>query len=140
MNNRLIRIMLILLTVITLVGVVALVVILNLNDDPNAEPTIDEVLEASVDIEEITTNLYSNDYIKISFKIQTSSKNAKKELEKRNFQVKDIIIKELSEMKAEDLKGKEGKHHIEEMIRSKVNSIMQEGTVEKVYITSLIIQ
>ena len=51
----------------------------------------------SVDIKEITTNLASNDFIRISFKIQTDSKKAKEELEKRDFQVNNIIILELSE-------------------------------------------
>ena len=49
------------------------------------EPTIDEMIEATVDIPEITTNLASNDFIRISFKIQTDSKKAKEELEKRKF-------------------------------------------------------
>ena len=43
----------------------------------------------SVDIKEITTNLASNDFIRISFKIQTDSKEAKEELRKEIF--KSII-------------------------------------------------
>ena len=66
------------------------------NQSKDSEPTIDEVLEMSVDIKEITTNLASNDFIRISFKIQTDSKEAKEELEKRDFQVNNIIILELS--------------------------------------------
>jgi flagellar protein FliL len=133
--------MMILLVTITLVGVIALVVILKFSgDEETKEPSIEEVIENSVDIPETTTNLMSNDFIRISFKIQTDSKKAKSELEKRDFQVNNIIIEELSELKAEELQGKKGKEMIETKVKDKVNSLMQEGMVEKVYITSMMIQ
>lgn len=134
--------MLILLVSITLVGVIAVVVIMKFTGDEAAsnEPTIDEIIEASVEVPEITTNLASGDFIKISFTIQTDSKKAKEELEKRNFQVKNIIITELSELKSEELEGKAGKEKLQEKLKTRFNSIMQKGTIEKVYITSSILQ
>ncbi|RIW36414.1 flagellar basal body-associated protein FliL [Bacillus salacetis] len=141
MKNKLLTITLILLVTITLVGALALIVLLKFNDkDEVKEPSIDEVIEASVDIPELTTNLMSGDYIRISFKVQTDSKKAKEELEKRDFQVNNIIIEELSEMKSDQLQGKEGKQQLETTIMEKANSLMQEGKVEKVYITSYMIQ
>jgi flagellar protein FliL len=142
MKNKLLTIMLILLVSITLVGVIAVVVIMKFTGDEAAskEPTIDEILEASVEVPEITTNLASGDFIKISFTIQTDSKKAKEELEKRNFQVKNIIITELSELKSEELEGKAGKEKLQEKLKTRFNSIMQKGTIEKVYITSSILQ
>ncbi|EDL63951.1 flagellar basal body-associated protein FliL [Bacillus sp. SG-1] len=140
MKNKLLTISLILLVTITLVGVLALIVVLKFNEEEVKEPSIDEVIEASVDVPEITTNLLSGDYIRISFKVQTDSKKAKEELEKRDFQVKNIIIEELSEMKSDQLQGKEGKQELETTIKDKANSLMQEGKVEKVYITSYMIQ
>lgn len=140
-NNKLIMTMLILLVAIALVGAVAIVMVLNLNDqDQTKEPTIDEVLEATVDIPEITTNLASNDFVRISFKIQTDSKEAKEELEKRNFQINNIIILELSEKTAETIKGKEGQQQLEEDLKVKTNELMQDGKVEKVYITQFLLQ
>ncbi|MCR8848651.1 flagellar basal body-associated protein FliL [Rossellomorea sp. SC111] len=134
-------IMLISLATITLVGVIALVVLLKFSGDEEAkDPSIEEVIENSVDIPEMTTNLLSNDFIRISFKIQTDSKKAKEELAKRDFQVNNIIIEELSELKAEELQGKKGKELVETKVKDKVNSLMQEGAVEKVYITSMMIQ
>lgn len=141
MKSKALTIMMILLVTITLVGVIALVVILKFSgDEETKEPSIEEVIENSVDIPEMTTNLMSNDFIRISFKIQTDSKKAKSELEKRDFQVNNIIIEELSELKAEELQGKKGKEMIETKVKDKVNSLMQEGMVEKVYITSMMIQ
>ena len=135
-NNKLVMIMLILLVAIALVGAVAIIIVKQLNDNSGPkEPSIDEVLEASVDIPQITTNLASNDFIRISFKIQTDSKKAKEELEKRDFQVKDIIIQELSEMDAKDVQGKEGQLKLKEDLKAKINKILQKGEVKQVYIT-----
>ena len=133
--------MVILLVIIALVGTVAIIMLLNTNNQSNAsEPTIDEVLEFSVDIKEITTNLASNDFIRISFKIQTDSKDAKAELEKRDFQVDNIIILELSGLEVEEIQGKEGQLKLEETLKTKINEILQEGKVQKVYITQFLLQ
>lgn len=140
-NNKLVMIMLIMLVAIMLVGTIALVAVMKFTGDEGTKvPSIDEVLEASVDIPEVTTNLASNDFIKISFKIETDSKKAKEELEKRDFQVRNLIIYELSEKKSEELQGKEGKMNLEETLKSKLNSLMQEGKIKKVYITGSLLQ
>ncbi|WP_077211529.1 flagellar basal body-associated protein FliL [Bacillus dakarensis] len=141
MKNKLVMIMLIILIAITLVGAVALVVVLKFTgEEENKEPTIDEILEASVDIPQMTTNLANDDYIRISFKIQTDNKKAKEELEKRDFQVKNIIIHTLSERTSDELRGAEGQTKLEEDLKEKISEIMQEGTVEKVYITESLLQ
>lgn len=133
--------MFILLVIIALVGAVAIIMLLNTNNQSkDSEPTIDEVLEMSVDIKEITTNLASNDFIRISFKIQTDSKKAKEELQKRDFQVNNIIILELSGLEVEEIQGKEGQLKLEETLKTKINEILQEGKVQKVYITQFLLQ
>ena len=133
--------MFILLVIIALVGAVAIFMLLNNNNQSkDSEPTIDEVLEASVDVKEITTNLASNDFIRISFKIQTDSKEAKEELEKRDFKVNNIIILELSGLEVEEIQGKEGQLKLEETLKTKINEILQKGKVQKVYITQFLLQ
>jgi flagellar protein FliL len=101
---------------------------------------VDEIVESSIDIPEITTNLADGSYVKVSFKIQTDSKDGKEEAEKRDFQIKNIIIEELAEMKAENFKGKKGMIALEEKLKQQINQVMQEGKVEQVYITSFILQ
>ncbi len=134
---------LIIITVILLVGAAGLLAYDKLGFGKKAEvgtdQSIDDVLKVSVDIGEIATNLLDNRYVKISFTIETDSKDAKDELEKRKFQVQNIIITELSDMKAPQLEGKEGKQQFEDAVKTRINEIMQEGEVEKVYITSYII-
>jgi flagellar protein FliL len=137
--NKLLRTMLIILAVIALVGGAALYFVLP-NGKDTKNPTIDDILKTSVDIPEITTNLAGDAYIKISFKIQTDSKSAMNELTKRDFQVKNIIIEELSEKKAQDLQGKAGKLQLENTLKLKINELMQDGKVVKVYITESLLQ
>lgn len=140
-NNKLITIMLIILVSITLIGVVAFVVITQLNKGTAKQvENIDDIIAASVDVEEVTTNLADDSYVKIALKIQTSSKDAAAELKKRDFQVKSILIDELSEMSKKDLDGVKGKEMLENALKTKINELMQDGEVQKVYITSYIIQ
>lgn len=104
------------------------------------ESSIDDILERTVSIDEITTNLASDDYIRISFTIQVESKKAKEELEKRDFQVKNLMIQELSEMQADDLRGKEGQLLLQKSLTEKINDLMETGKIEKIYITESILQ
>ncbi|MDN4494251.1 flagellar basal body-associated protein FliL [Ureibacillus aquaedulcis] len=142
-NNKLLTVMLIILVSITLIGVVVFVLLTQFNKQTGTEthePSIDEIVEASVDVTEITTNLADNKVIMLSLKIQTDSKEAAEELTKRDFQTKNLVITQLSEMTEEDLKGKEGKTTFESTIKSQLNELMQEGEIQQVYITSYIIQ
>ncbi|MFC7685411.1 flagellar basal body-associated protein FliL [Ureibacillus sp. GCM10028918] len=141
-NNKLLTVMLIILVSITLIGVVIFVLLTQFNKQTTEthEPSIDEIIEASVDVTEITTNLADNSIIMLSLKIQTGSKEAAEELTKRDFQTKNLVITQLSEMTEEDLKGKEGKTAFESTLKSQLNELMQEGEIQQVYITSYIIQ
>ncbi|MGM9924125.1 MAG: flagellar basal body-associated protein FliL [Bacillus sp. (in: firmicutes)] len=141
-KNKLLTIMVMLLVAITLAGAISLVMLMNTSDEAQGakEVSAKELEKVSIDIPEITTNLEDDGFIKIAFTIQTNQKAAKGEIEKRNFQVQNIIITELSELKAEAFEGKKGIESLQEKLKSRINSIMQDGTVEKVYVTSSIIQ
>lgn len=141
MKNKALTIALIIVVTLTLVGIIGLILTLQLKGDSvEKEPTIDEILEASVDVPEIMTNLSGRQFIRISLKIQTTDKKAAAELTKRDFQVQNIVIQELSEMTSKDFEGKAGKQAFEDSIKSQLNPLMQEGEIEKVYIVSYIIQ
>ena len=143
MNKKLLSIMLVIIISITLIGVTALIVVMKFmgNEEKEHEkPSIEEVVEATVDIPEITTNLSSGNIVRLSFKIETDSKKAKEELTLREFQIRDIIISELANMTADQVDGKEGMDKLKETIKKKTNELMQEGQVNKVYTTSYILQ
>ena len=55
----------------------------------------------------------------LQLKIQTDSENAAEELTKRDFQVNNIVIQELSEMTEEDLEGKQGKIYLKMRLKHK---------------------
>ncbi len=134
--------MLIILISLTLIGGITLVLINYLSTDnaPYNEPTIDEIIALSYDTPEITTNLKSNDFARIQFKIQVDNKKALSEIQKRNFQLDNIIIRELAGMRASDLAGEEGIEGLESRLKLRFNELMQDGMVVQVYTTGWIIQ
>lgn len=136
---------LIILVTITLLGMIVLALLWQFNKsddsaDTEKEPSIDEIIESSVDVPEITTNLASRQFIRMSLKIQTSDLKAAEELTKREFQVQNIAIQELSDITSQDLEGKAGKQAFQETLKSLINPLMQEGEIEQVYIVSYILQ
>ncbi|GEL06664.1 flagellar basal body-associated protein FliL [Salisediminibacterium halotolerans] len=141
-NNRLVNIMLIVLIALTLIGAVALVLYTQFFDEGTAdgEPTIDEVIERSVETDEITTNLQSNQVIRSQFVIELNDKGARNELEKRDFQVEDIIINELSELGSSDVDGQKGREEMKRSVMNEMNQLLQEGYVEEIYINQWVVQ
>lgn len=137
MKNKLLTIMLIILVTITLIGVGGVIVVKQLGKNTsNEEPNIDTIIKQSVGVDEFSTNLSDGKYIKIAFKIQTDSEDAATEIGKRDFQVKDILVEVLSEMSSKELEGKQGKELLTNTLKSKFNGLMQDGEIQKVYITS----
>jgi len=143
MKNKMLTIILIVLVTLTLLGVVAAVLIWQFSkdvDETEKEPTIDEIVLSTVAIPEITTNLSSKQFIRLSLTIQTDNEKAAEELTKREFQVKNIVIQELSELTSLDFEGKIGKQNFEESLKALINPLMQNGEIKQVYIVSYIIQ
>ncbi|MED1202066.1 flagellar basal body-associated protein FliL [Heyndrickxia acidicola] len=141
MRNSLLKKMAIILTIILLVGVIAYVLLNKLNHSSgNKTPSIDEIVKYSIDVPELTTNLMNGSYIRISFKLETNSSSARDELNKRLFQVNDMIIDQLSQMTSNELEQKNGKDKLKLALMQRINQVMQSGKVVNVYITSYMIQ
>lgn len=134
--------MLIILISLTLLGVIALILvnILNSTDSRGKELTIEEIVKLSFDTPEITTNLLSNDFARVKFRIQVDNKKALKEIQKRDFQIDNIIIRELAGMKSSDLQSAEGIEQLETRLKMRINELMQEGIVVQVYTRARVIQ
>lgn len=134
--------MLIIIITLTLLGVVAIVLVnyFTKEEDPNREQTIEEIVALSFDTPELTTNLMSNDFAKIQFRIQVDNKKAFEEVQMRDFQIENIIIREMANLKASDLAGSEGIENLEQQLKFKINELMQEGMVVEVYVRRLIVQ
>ncbi|MDN4607456.1 flagellar basal body-associated protein FliL [Sporosarcina highlanderae] len=143
MKNKVLTLILIILICISLVGIIGIALKIQLDKSDKTETkevSIDEILESSVDVPEIMTNLKGQQFVRLTLKIQTSNKKAAEELKKRDFQIQNIVIQELSEMTSKELEGKVGKQLFEDSIKAQLNPLMQKGEIEKVYIVSYIIQ
>lgn len=140
MNKQLVNVSVIVLAAIAALSAAAFFVLKGSLADSDKDKTIDEVLEASVDINDIITNLQGDSIVRISLKLETDSKKAREELEKRDFQVKDSTIELLANLKADEIEGAKGKSAFKEKLKEKVNEYMQEGQITKVYITSFNLQ
>lgn len=141
-KNRLANILLIILLTLTIIGLAAFILysqVLN-GEEENGEPPIDKILDLTVETDEITTNLFSNNIIRANFVIQVDNRKAKKELDKRSFQLRNIIIEELNDRSEADFKGSHKIDELEEQIGIRINEILQEGYVVEVYINQLIIK
>ncbi|WP_404432980.1 flagellar basal body-associated protein FliL [Sutcliffiella horikoshii] len=140
-RNKLLNIMIIILLGISLIGVIALVTVDKFYaDESTDEPTIDEIIKHSVDFEEMTMNLQSGGYVRLKMKVQTDSKKATEELLKRDFQVQNIVIHQIASKTASDFEGGKGLTQLEEEIQQKINEVMQDGEIVKVYTTSFLLQ
>ncbi|MBY8912186.1 flagellar basal body-associated protein FliL [Bacillus sp. YC2] len=139
MKKKLVIIMLIILVVLAGLGAAAYFVVSG-NSEKDKKPTIDEVVAATVSVDDITTNLKSNTIIRIGIKLETDSSKAKEELEKRDFQVKDNIISILADTSADKIEGDKGREAFKDTLKEKINSYLQAGKVQKVYITSFNLQ
>lgn len=133
-------ILLIILIVIGALGAAAYFVLGGKSEKSEAKKSIDEIVASSVDVEEITTNLKSDNIIRLAIKLETDSDKSKEELEKRDFQVKDAVISLLADTNADQIEGDKGKETFKKELKDKINSYLQEGKVEKVYITSFNLQ
>ncbi|RDW19490.1 flagellar basal body-associated protein FliL [Oceanobacillus arenosus] len=138
--SKSIKAMIITLVVLLIAAIAALVVILNSPKEnvQGKELTIDEVVEYSYESPEITTDLEDGSFVRIQFQILTDSKEAKDEVGKREFQLKNIIIKALAEMKEEDFKS--GLENLEDVLRIKLNEVMKDGSITAVYTINKILQ
>lgn len=126
------------LVILVMVGVVAIVIVLNVTGDKGEAQSIDKVVEHSYETPEITTDLEDGSFVRIQFQILTDGKGAQKEVTKREFQLKNILIKELAKMNEADFKS--GLTELEDDVQLKLNEIMTEGNITDVYTTSKILQ
>ncbi|MEQ6375333.1 flagellar basal body-associated protein FliL [Bacillaceae bacterium S4-13-56] len=140
MKGNVYKTMLIILIGITLIGVAAIVVIVNVKDSEakGSEPSLEEIIENSFDTEEVVTNLKDDGFVKIQFKIVTDSQETKEELSLGEFQIRNIIIKELSKMEKEEFNT--GLDNIEQLIKLRLNETLEYGKVTDVYTINKLLQ
>lgn len=139
MSSRLGKTMLTSLAILLLAGVAALIIVLNFTDkNSGSAQSIDDIVENSHKTSEITTDLQDGSFVRIQFQLVTDSKNARDEIEKREFQLKNILIKELSKMNETDFKT--GLSNLEDVVQLQLNKVMTKGKITDVYTVNKILQ
>lgn len=128
------------LTVIIFIGMGAalLYFILPLDKKDADGQTIEEMNEYSYVTPEVTTDLQDNSLVRIEFRVITDGKDALKEIEQREFQVQNVLIKELSLMSEDDFST--GLEELELTIMNRLNEVMESGKITDVYTTNKILQ
>jgi flagellar protein FliL len=140
MRAKLKPIILIIVAAILLLGGVWFFLHQSTTEEKTKELSADEIIAMSVKTENITTNLSSGGYVQLSFQLQTDSEKAKRELEKRDFQVKNVILKIFSSLTEDEINSPEETVQFEEQIKNEMNKLMQSGHIVKVYTTNKMIQ
>jgi len=102
------------------------------------EQSIDDMNDYSFETAEITTDLIDGRFVRIQFRIITDGKKSLKELEKRDFQIENILIKEISRMNEEDFTT--GLNNVEQTLQDSINEIMTDGQINEVYTVRKILQ
>ncbi|PFP30814.1 flagellar basal body-associated protein FliL [Bacillus sp. AFS073361] len=100
----------------------------------------DDILATMVETEPMTTNLNSGGFIQFRFKIQTSSEDAKEELTKRDFQVRNAAIQFMSSMTEEQVKSPDGMSKFEKDMKTELNKQMENGSIIRIFTTNKMVQ
>jgi flagellar FliL protein len=142
-RNKVFNIALILIVTIALLGIVGVVAYKTMLAPADGEvkpPSSKEMLESQVDLGKMTTNLAGNGLIQANFSIQGDSKEAKKELDERKLQVKDIINAVLHNTTTADISKADGLAKLKMRLVDELNKVMTEGKVTNVYISDIVVQ
>ncbi|WP_152656388.1 flagellar basal body-associated protein FliL [Oceanobacillus sp. CFH 90083] len=124
-----------------LVGAVAafiVVIYINEPEETSGEQTIDDMISHSFETAEVTTDIKDNRYVQVQFQVITDDDKAMEELEKRDFQITNLLIKELAVMEVDDFQT--GLDELEDTLKTNLNEMMTEGTVTEVYTIKKILQ
>lgn len=138
MSNNGFKVVLVVLAVIAIAGVGGVVFLLLDDSDPDRALTIEEQVEYSYTTEEINLDLGDNRYVQMKFNILTNNSDAREEIELREFQFKNILIKETINMTSDQLQSDLAQ--FEETLKVEMNKLMEEGEITDVYIVSKIVQ
>src|SRR5699024_11502644 len=104
----------------------------------NKTQTNDEINQYDYKTNEENTELEDGSFIRIEFEIIKDGKKSLKEVEKREFQIKNLLIKELSLMSEPDFNA--GLSDLESDMKDNLNELMEDGEITDVYTVSKVLQ
>ncbi|MCF6137115.1 flagellar basal body-associated FliL family protein [Pseudalkalibacillus berkeleyi] len=144
MKGSLVKTMVVMLSAITILAIAGFVIYITLfstdKEKATDKMTASEVVDLSINTDEIMTNLADEGFAKVTFRIQVDNKKAKEELETRMFQVRNSIIYQLSATNSSDLQGPKGIEALENNLQTTINGYLESGKVVRVFTTEKIVQ
>ncbi|MBF0369587.1 MAG: flagellar basal body-associated FliL family protein [Magnetococcales bacterium] len=81
-----------------------------------------------------------NRYLKTTIQLEMDNEALRPELERRQPQLQDIILALLTSKNSKELQALEGKFRLREELLSRINALLVNGTVKRVYFTEFVIQ
>ena len=85
------------------------------------------------------TNLSDKGYIKLSLVYLLDDKGAEKELQSKDYEIRDKIFTILRSKNFDAVKDSKGMEDLRKQIKESINAILSNGKVEDVYFTSIIV-
>ncbi|MEA3240688.1 MAG: flagellar basal body-associated FliL family protein [Pseudomonadota bacterium] len=79
-------------------------------------------------------------YLKVSMKLELSSDELLEEVEKRQPQIRDVILTLLSSKTSDEVNSMEGKFLLREEIIKRVNTFLITGKITKIYLEEFVVQ
>lgn len=101
------------------------------------DKTLEQLADQTIQTNQISTNLNSDNLIQVKFSIELDSKDTKKKAEKIIPIIESDIIKILSKSNKEDFKDIEA---FEKKVMEQLNKRFPQGKINHVYTTELLIQ
>lgn len=127
------------MSIIIVIGAVAFVYLFNyIDSDENDKQSISDMNKYSYETPEMTTDLKNGAFVRIQFLVITDGKKAVEEVKEREFQIQNILIKELAVMSEDDFR--EGLSEIESALQDDLNKVLDDGIVTDVYTINKILQ
>ncbi|MEO5364177.1 MAG: flagellar basal body-associated FliL family protein [Magnetococcus sp. DMHC-8] len=79
-------------------------------------------------------------YLKATIQLEMSASDLKSELDRRSAQMQDVILALLTSKTFQELQSLEGKFRLREELLSRINALLVNGTIARVYFTEFVIQ
>ncbi len=142
--------------ILLLAGLGAAGYFLYFKKDPEAEQPVDPGLDVPVpqlnqkseigpmvDISEFIVNIISeenNHYVKAALTLELDNEPVVEEVNKRMPQIRDSILLLVGNKTYEELQDLQGKRQLKAELTSRINAVLQSGSVRAIYFTDFVVQ
>lgn len=116
--------------------------------DPGLDVPVPELNQKTdigpmVDISEFIVNIISeedNHYVKAALTLELDNEAVAEEVNKRMPQIRDSILLLVGNKTYEELQDLQGKRQLKAELTSKINAVLQAGSVRSIYFTDFVVQ